>query len=401
MKKTLALCALLTTASLSAQETINWRGTDRTGIYNEAGLLKTWPTDGLQLQWSFEKLGDGHTSVAIDSDKLYVTGLVEKKGVLYVFDLAGKLLNQMTYGDEWTKSYEGPRGTVTINEGNIYLVSGMGVLYCINQESLKEVWKKDILAEYNSNNIMWGINEAPLIVGDKIIVTPGGKEKNIVAIDKKSGKSVWSSVGEGDPAAYCSPLFIGDQQVPIIVTMTANHIVGVNADNGAKLWSYEHKNTYSIHPNTPIYKDGMLLCFSGYGEGAKMLKILDGGRKIEKVWALKEFDSQMGAAIKIGDYVYGFGHKSRKLYCVDWKTGAIKWEQGSLSAGNIISNDGMLYCYLERGDILLLKANPEKFEQTGQLKVTLGTAQHWAHPVLYKGSMYVRHGNALMSYKVK
>lgn len=391
---------LLITA-LSAQNTIQWRGTDRTGIYTESGLMQAWPANGPQLLWHYNGLGDGHSSVAIDNDKIFLTGMTDGKGYIYVFDLNGKLLAKKEYGGEWTESYEGPRGTITVDGGKLYLISGLGTLYCFDKTSLNQVWKKDFLKEYNASNIEWGINEAPLIIGDKIIATPGGKTHNMIALNKNTGELIWSSRGAGYQAAYCSPLYIADQQIPQIVTFTANSIIGVDAATGKALWSHENTNRYSVHANTPVYSNGMILCTSGYGRGSTMLRLLDGGKKVEEVWFSKEFDNRIGGVVKVGNYAYGSGDSNRYWFCVDWNTGEVKYKERGQAMGNIIANGNMLYLYTDRGDMVLAKATPEKLDIVSSFKITMGTAQHWAHPVIYKGVLYVRHGDSLMAYKIK
>jgi len=387
--------------ALSAQNTtIQWRN-DRTGVYNETGLLKQWPQSGPKMLWHFDDLGEGHSSVAIHNDKIYVTGMTGNTGYLYVLDLSGKLLNKKEYGKEWDKSYNGSRATVTLHDEKLYIFTGTGNLICMEQNSLKILWKKSIETDFGGKNIQWGVNESPLIVNEKIIITPGGKDKNIVALNKNDGSLIWSCAGEGDLSAYCSPLYIGDQQVPQIVTMTANHILGIDIATGKKLWSYENKNRWSVHANTPIYADGMILCTSGYGKGSTMLRLLNGGRNIEVVWKLPDIDSRIGAMVKLGNYVYGSGDNNKYWFCVDWKTGNIKYKNNALTPGVTIAADNMLYCYSEKGDMALVKATPEKFDLISKFKVTLGTDQHWAHPVIYQGVLYIRHGNTLMAYKIK
>lgn len=401
MKHGIFLITLLLPLFLSAQKNIQWRGTDRSGIYHEQGLLKQWPEAGPTLKWHYDDLGEGHSSVAIDADKIYLTGLKEDKGYVYVFDLNGKLLNSKEYGPEWNESYNGPRGTVTVNDSKIYLTSGFGFLYCLDQNTLNLIWKKDFLKEFNADNIRWGINEAPLVVENMVIATPGGTNGNIVAFDKNTGELVWSSAGEGDLSAYCSPLYIGDQTIPQIVTITANHVISVDAKTGQKLWSVPKTNQWSVHANTPVYADGMLLCTSGYGGGSVMLRLVDGGKNVEKVWESTELDNRLGSMVKVGNYVYGSGDKNRYWFCADWNTGEIKFKQNGYAMGNIIADDGMLYCYTDRGNMLLAKATPEKFDVVSKFPIPLGTAQHWAHPVLYNGLMFVRHGSSLMAYQVK
>ena len=401
MKKSLVALFSLAAITVTAQETIQWRGTDRSGVYTETGLLKSWPAEGPTLLWSYDGLGLGHSSVAIASDKIFVAGVKDSIGSIYVFDLKGKLLNKKEYGKEYMQSYGGSRGSIMLNDGKLYLMSGVGNLYCIDQETLNVVWKKDMLTEYKASNIQWGIAETPLIVGDKIIATPGGKENNVVALNKKTGKLIWSSAGEGDASAYCSPLYIKDQQVPLIVTLTANHIIGINAETGAKLWSFENINKTAVHANTPVYGDNMILCTSGYGKGSTMLRLTNGGRSVEQAWFVAEMDNRIGGMVKVGNYVYGSGDNNRFWFCADWKTGAIKYKEPGLAMGNIIADDGMLYCYTDKGDMILVKANPEKFDVVSRFLITKGTEIHWAHPVIYKGVLYVRHGDSLMAYKIK
>ncbi|MDR2916557.1 MAG: PQQ-binding-like beta-propeller repeat protein [Tannerella sp.] len=401
MKKIVTLALLLTSVILSAQTNLQWRGENRTGIYNETGLLKSWPANGPELLWHFDGLGEGHSSVSIANNKIYLTGMTDSTGIIYVLDVNGKLLKKKAYGTEWHENYNGSRGTVTVNNGKIYLISGMGGLYCFDENSLDILWQKNVKKDFNSENIKWGINESPLIVGEKIIFTPGGKEHNVVALNKNDGKLIWSCSGEGDLSAYCSPLYVGNQQVPQIVTMTADHIIGVDIATGKKLWSYENKNRHSVHANTPVYADNMLLCTSGYGKGSVMLRLKDGGRSIEKVWESIELDSRIGAMVKIGDYAYGSGDANRYWFCVNWQTGEQTYKDNSLPIGVVIADDGMLYCYSDRGDMALVKATPEKFDLISRFKITMGTEQHWAHPVIYNGVLYVRHGNTLMAYKVK
>ena len=390
-------CALM----LSAQGVFQWRG-DRSGVYNETGLLTSWPANGPKLLWHYDGLGEGFTSVAIADEKIYLTGLTGDKGYLYVLDMKGNLLSKKAYGTEWNRNHDGSRSTVAINEGKLYVYSGTGNLICLNQNTLDVIWKKNIETDFDGKNIMWGVNESSLIVDDKIILTPGGKKHNMVALNKNDGLLIWSCPADGDASSYCSPLYIADGQVvPQVVTMMASHIVGVDISNGQKLWSYKYENFRKIHPNTPLYSDNMLLCTSGYGKGSVMLRLTNGGRSVEKVWETKELETKHGGIVKIGDYVYGSGDDKKFWYCLEWNTGKTKYADKSLGVGVTIAADGMLYCYSEKGDMALVKQNPEKFEIISKFPVKLGTGPHWAHPVIHNGVLYVRHGNTLMAYQLK
>jgi outer membrane protein assembly factor BamB len=131
-----------------------------------------------------------------------------------------------------------------------------------------------------------------------------------------------------------------------------------------------------------------------------MLRLRNGGREVEKVWESSELSHKTGHVVKVGNYIYGAGERT-DWYCVDWNTGKVMWSDKTLAIGNIISADGLLYLYTERGEMALVRPNPQKFELISQFPITLGTEQHYAHPVIYLGVMYVRHGNTLMAYRVK
>ncbi|MDH6358464.1 outer membrane protein assembly factor BamB [Parabacteroides sp. PF5-9] len=298
-------------------------------------------------------------------------------------------------------NYNGSRGTPTISEGKIYIYTGTGHLVCMDEKTLDILWQKSIEKDFNASNIRWGVNESPLVIGEKVIITPGGKEQNVVALNKNNGTLIWQCAAEGDLSAYCSPLYIADQQVPLLVTMTEKHILGINADSGEKIWSYPYYNQRNIHPNTPVYSNNLLLCTSGYGKGSVMLRLTNGGRGVEKVWENTQFDSKTGGVVKIGDYVYGSGDNNKYWFCLDWKTDEQKYKDRTIGIGAVIAADGMLYCYSEKGEMALVKATPEKFDLISKYPITMGTEQHWAHPVIYKGILFVRHGNTLMAYRIK
>ena len=412
MKKFFLTVLISLPVIVQAQRNSQWRGENRDGIYNETGLLKKWASDGPRLAWKFEGLGEGHTSVAIANENIYATGLHGDKLVLYVFDMDGKLIREKNVGKEWNKNHDGARSTVCINDGKLYIFNALGTLFCLDEATLNEVWKKDLLQDFDGRNIMWGMTESPLIVGEKIFMTPGGVKHNIVALNKNTGALIWTSPGVGTPSSYCSPLYIGDQSVPMVVTYFVgkkkegrvydNKIAAFNANTGDLLWTVSQPSENDINPNTPIYYDGMIFSIVGYKGGAWLIRLKDGGKAAEIVWHNKEMDNQMGGAIKAGDYLYASGHRDRNWFCVDWKTGKTVYKVNELAPCNVIYADGMLYCYSEAGggSMHIVKPNPEKFELLSSFKVTLGTGPHWAHPVIHKGVLYIRHGDALMAYKI-
>jgi outer membrane protein assembly factor BamB len=380
---------------------IQWRGIDRSGVFHETGLMTSWAEDGPELLWHFDGLGYGLSSPVIVGNRIFVTGMSSDNiGSVLAFDLNGRLLNRQEYGQEWSRGHPGARSTIAPSATHLYFISGVGVLYAIDQRTLNVVWSRDLQKEFGAPNTSWGFTESPLVVGDKVIATPGGEQHNVVAFNKNTGEVVWSTAGMGSRSSYISAAFIGSREVPLVVQMTEYYTLGIHADTGEMLWAFPYLNPQNGHANTPVYRDDMLLLVSGSNTGATMLRLLNGGRAVEEVWRNRLLDNRIGGVVRVGDYIYGSGHWNRYWFCINWYTGEIMWQESD-GAGITIAADEMLYIYTMRGDMKLARPTPEKFDIVSQFPITLGTDEHIAHPIIYGGVLYVRRGNALMAFDLR
>lgn len=394
----LFLCAI--PLLLSAQTASQWRGPARDGVYPEKNLLKTWPEEGPKLLWHFDEIGAGHASAAVAGDRIYTAGVNGLNGFIFCFSLDGKLIWKKPYGEEWMESWPGTRSTPLINDGKLYFLSGVGKLICMKAGDGELIWTIDLLNTFKAPNIQWGITENLLIDGDNLFCTPGGPDSNVVALNKNTGKLIWVSKGNGEKSAYCSPILITLPLRKVFVTQTANSIIGLDASNGKMLWHVDQTNRWSVHANTPFFKDGKIFCSSGYGKGGVMLKLNPEGNSVQELWRETSMDNRMGGFVVLNDRIYGSDDNGKAWYCLDWNTGEIKGSEKITGKGNIVAADGMLYCYSDTGEIVLAEATPAGFKKRGSFKVPFGSDPHWAHLVIKDGRLYVRHGNSLMVYKI-
>jgi outer membrane protein assembly factor BamB len=404
MKKCFSLAitlSLITCAVVFSQEPTKWRGPEGNGIYPEKGLLKVWPQNGPEILWAYEELSEGHSSPVIYGGSIYIPSMISGTGYIFKLSMDGKLIWKAPYGSEFTESYPGSRATVTVAGDLLYMLSGTGKLACMNASDGKIRWSKDLFKDFDGTNIKWGLNETVLVDGDILYCTPGGKKHNVIALNRFNGELVWASAGKGELSAYCSPLLINFPNRKLLVTHTASSIIGIDASNGKMLWSYPWPNQWSVHANTPVYNEGMLFCFSGYGQGAVMLELKGEGLTFTKKWDNKTLDSRIGGAVLVDGYIYGSGDKTRSWQCLDWATGEQKYASTDIAKGVVIYADGMLYCYSERGELALVESNPSGFNVRSKTSVTHGSGQHWAHPVIHDGILYLHHGSALIAYKIK
>lgn len=390
----------------SAGDWPQWLGPNRDGKCTETGLLKTWPKGGPKLLWTAsENLGKGFSTVSIAKGTIYTTGMDGKDGWLYALDLDGKLRWKQKYGPEFRKFPPSTRTTPTVDGGRLYLMSTMGLAACYDAATGDRQWAVDTFAKFGGRQITWGVAESPLIVREKVIVTPGGPEATMVALDKLTGETLWKSQGIGDKSAYTSPLLIEDDRKSLIVTMTDRHIIGVRSTDGKVLWKHPYRGQCQAHINTPLYHDNQVYITSGYDAGGVMMKLSDDGEQCEILWKDQALDTHHGGVVLVDGHIYGsswHGNRTGNWVCLDWKTGKARYDTRWLNKGSILFADGRLICYEEKGGTVgLVECTPEGFRVVSSFKITQGSGQHWAHPVIAGGRLYIRHGHVLLCYDVK
>jgi outer membrane protein assembly factor BamB len=397
------LTLMMVSCSSGREELSQWRGPERDGRYPGTVLLDQWPEEGPEMLWSYEGLGAGHGSVSFAGDRAFVLGMPDTTGVIYCFDRKGNLLWQKEYGTEWYTNYTGTRSTPTIIDGLLYFVSGRGVAFCMEAESGEVVWSVDMFEKFGAQETIWGIAESPLLDGDRIILTPGGKEQNVVALDRYTGEVIWTSKGNGEPSAYCSPILVEHSGTRLIIARTAESVLGINADDGQMLWRIEHRQVNNIHANSPVYDNGRIFCASenaDTADGHLMIQLSDDGKTAEVGWRNEDRFNLMGGLILHGGFLYSSAYNKKEWYCMDTGTGKLRYISDQVSGGALIFADGLFYCYGTDGVLALIEADENSARVISSFEVRLGTREHWAHPVIHDGKLYVRHGDALICYDI-
>ncbi|RPH33930.1 MAG: alcohol dehydrogenase [Bacteroidales bacterium] len=400
-----------------SQEISEWRGAGRTGVYNEQGLLKMWPEKGPELLWSNDSLPSGYSSMSIANNTIYLTGLKAGIDMLIALDMSGIVKWQTPIGKAWLDSFSDSRSTPTVEGDRVYVSSGMGMVACFDAISGQEIWKVNGYEKFDGRYGSWGYSESLLLVDDKVIFTPCGEKTTIVALDKKTGSTIWQSLSMKDTVAYVSPLLVQEGGKKLIVTVTGTYLLVVNAENGEILSSsnyggLKNEKAYKVWPgasytntNTPIYKDHKIYITGGYDHVGAMYSLSTDFKTLTLDWTDETLDVHHGGAVLIDGYIYGsnwINNRIGKWCCIDWKTGKTMYEKEWKTKGSIIANDGMLYCYEEKtGFVALVKATPEDFAIVSSFQVPLGKGPCWSHPTIKDGILYIRRGGALMAYKIK
>ncbi|HYQ57916.1 MAG TPA: PQQ-binding-like beta-propeller repeat protein [Draconibacterium sp.] len=391
-------------------EIYQWRGEDRKGIFNEQNLLKEWPEDGPAEIWFVEGIGDGYGSPTLTDNEIFVTGAVDSTATMFNIDLNGQIKWKMPFGIEWVESYPGSRSQPTVVDDLIYVGSGMGNLYCLSRSTGALVWEKDFVKDFNGVYPRFGHSEAPVIDAEKVFWTPGGKEHNVVALNRFTGELIWSNKGHSERSGYNPGTLIKLPSRNIFVTFSAYNLMGFDIETGELLWTHAQDNVAfeerepgmgDTHSNSVIFDKGYIYYAAGDGNCGVKLQLSDDGTKITEEWRNIGFDSYMGGIVKIDDYLYGSATSNKYFKSIDATSGVVT-DSLRLGWGAVIAADNMLYYYGQNGTLSLIELDEAgKMNQVSDFKIKRGANEHFAHPVIKNGTLYQRHGQVLMAFDVK
>lgn len=412
MKFLMPLILAITTTSIAVADWPRFHGPNNDNVSPDVGLLKTWPDGGPARIWETAGIGEGYSTVAIVSDRIYTAGAVDGVCAITALNPEGEIVWQKQNGEAWSGSYPGTRSTPTINDGLLYHLNGNGNLVCLEADSGDEVWSVDILTKFNGENVMWGLAESLLIIDDKVICSPGGEDFGMVALHKKTGEAIWKSEGAKGGPGYSSPVLVDYQGLQQIVMPMAESIVGVRASDGKLLWRYPHKVYTNQNITTPLFKDGFVIISACGRQGTSSLRLtVDGDQcTVEEAWLNKTMDDKQGGIILVDGRLYGYAESQQRgepWMCIDFDSGETIFQSAPIESsykyrnGSLTYADGMFYLYTDDGAMALAKPGDTGFEIAGMLDIEEpGKNPTWAHPVVFDGRLYIRYGDKLAVYDI-
>ncbi len=296
---------------------------------------------------------------------------------------------------------DGPRGTPTLDGDRVFVLAENGELACLRAQDGAKVWRRNILQDFNGRNPHWLLSESPLIDGDRLIVKPGGPNACIVALDKNSGKTIWTSQGLSDGAAYSSCIIADVQGVRTIMALTDRAGVGVRAGDGKPMWSYERVANRTANIATPVFHDNKVFYTSAYGTGCALLGLTaqNGEVKADEIYFSREMQNHHGGVIFYNGYLYGYSNAI--LTCMDFATGRVAWKDRSVGKGCLTCADGSLYLLSEDNVAGLAEATPDAYREKGRFSIPDQGRPSWAYPVVCGGQLFLRNQGMLTCYEVK
>lgn len=397
---------LVTTQFAFGVDWPQWQGPNRDAISAETGLLAEWPPAGPPLVWKAQGLGGGYSMTAIVAGRIYGMSYRDVDEVVWALDEKdGKeiwttriaLAKKVDWG-------EGSRATPTVDGDRLYVLGVGGMLACLETATGKVQWQQDLAKDFGGQMPNWGFAESPLVDGDMVVCTPGGSGGTILALNKKTGATVWRTKDLKDTPCYSSIIKITIDGVPQYIQMTDQNVVGVASADGRVLWRAARRGRVAVIP-TPIYQANHVYVTSGYGVGCNQFKITseNGNFKAEEVYANRNMVNHHGGVLRIGEYLYGHSD-SGGWTCQEFKTGNVAWKNGGVGKGSVTYADGRLYMRSEgsKGTLALVEPTPDGYMEKGRFDQPDRSAKpSWPHPVIANGKLYLRDQGVLLCYDVK
>ena len=407
---------------VAAEDWPQWRGPDRSNRSVETGLFDAWGDAGPELEWIAKGVGEGYASVSVANGRAFTTGNFENTQSAVAVDVAtGKVIWRTPITDSVPKhGYDGSRTTPTVDEDRLYMVSSDGRIVCLQASDGEQVWSRDF--DHWGGKMMsgWGFSESPLVDGDKVICTPGGREAVMVCLDKRTGEAIWESKWPADReqtdnlkngAGYASAVISEGGGVRQYIQMVGQGLIGVRASDGQVLWVYDRVANRVANIPTAIVDGDLVFASTGYNTGSALLRLSAAGAEgrvdAEEVYWLdsRDLQNKHGGITLVDGYVYcGHGNGSGLPICVEMASGRIAWgpeRAEGRGETSMIAADGHLLMRRQDGTVLLVRANPDEFDLVGTMQPAVQEKKSWAHPVIANGRLYLREQNQLMCYRLK
>jgi len=379
-----------------------WRGPNRDGVSAETGLLKQWPAGGPPVAWTISGLGKGYGSVALAGDRLFVQGTEGSSSVVFC-------LRRQDGGKLWSRALGravdqdrggGPRGTPTVDGDVLFALSEAGDLACLRTADGTVVWARNILADFGGRNPTWLISESPLVDGPHVIVTPGGRNAGLAALDKKTGKTVWTTAEVSETAGYSSVVAADVQGVRTYITLTSEAAIGVRAADGKLMWRNAKAANNTANITTPVLFGNKVFVTSAYNTGGLLLQLRaeNGEVRADEVYFTRDMMNHHGGVVFVNGYLYGFSNAI--LTCLEADTGKVQWRDRSVGKGSLTYADGRLYVLGETNTAGLVDASPAGYVERGRFQIADQGWPSWAHPVVAGGRLYLRNQGVLAAHEI-
>lgn len=359
----------------------NFRGPNHDGISHVKGIQTKWDK-AIPMVWDRE-IGSAFSSFAVVGDRLYTCGTVDERQTLFCLNAkTGEVIWQNKFEEAYNDSHgSGTRSTPTVDGDRVYIQGAHGRLLCVDAATGEKVWDTTF-----DHKPQWGYSGSVLIEGEMAIACGGKNQGALVAMNKKTGKVIWTC---GDDApGYATPYPFDFAGKRYIVGFTGQSFIIAEAKTGKLAFRRAWKTDWDVNAAAPIFHDGHLFVSSGYKTGCGVFKLSPSGDGLaaQEVWKSKVFMNKFQSCILYKGDLYASDQNA--LTCAAFLTGEQKWRVERIKHGTIVINEGHLFLLTQEGELQIAPATPSGYEPTAKAEILTGRC--WTVSVLHDGRIYAR-----------
>ncbi|MDX2152594.1 MAG: PQQ-binding-like beta-propeller repeat protein [Bryobacteraceae bacterium] len=379
-----------------AQDLVSWtdfRGPRRDGVYAGKAIGTGWPTGGPPLLWKLP-IGGGYASFVASGGRAFTIEQRRDQEVVAAYDIA---TGREVWSNGWKGEFkewmggDGPRATPTYHQGRVYAVGAEGEFRAIDAAGGKTIWRRNLVEDNGGPNLQWGHSASPLVTGG-LVIAPSANRVAAYRID--TGEPAWHALSEKQ--AYASPVLVTLAGRPQVLVQTATRIAALEPATGKLLWSHPWATAYDVNAAQPIIVSAnRFFLSSGYDHGAALIEVSPGG-ETRTVWENKSMKNKFNSSVLHEGHVYGLDEGI--LACVNVETGERKWKGGRYGYGQLLLAGGHLIILTETGEVVLVKASPDKHEELARFEALSGKT--WNYPILDDGRLLVRNATEMACYRL-
>ena len=392
----LGLLAVAAAAPVVADDWAQWRGPDRLAVWQEDGIIETFPEDGLKVKWR-TPLRSGFAGPAVAGGRVFVLDWLEDpqsrtldgtERLVALDEETGEVL----WTHEWTTTYRmlmasyavGPRATPTVDGDRVYAVGATGRLFCFDAASGDVLWSKDYIAEYDTSVPTWGIASAPLVDGDKLIAVVGGEpDALVVAFDKRTGEELWRAVEVVGEMGYGQPVIYEAGGARQLIVWHAAALVSLDPETGEVYWEETWEVGAGMSVATPV-RSGDYLLVSQFYNGSLMMRLnadrpaatrlWNGSSRSEMPDLTDGLHSLITTPLFIDDHVYGVGSYG-ELRGLDARTGERVWMSAEMTTQErwgtafLVRHRDRYFVNNDAGDLIIAQFTPQGYVELDRTKL--------------------------------
>lgn len=377
-----------------------FRGPTANSIAQEVSQQLDWSKTPPQERWRIP-MGPAWSSFAYAADRLLTQEQRQEHELVTCYDAkTGDLIWEHAVGNRFEEvvSGPGPRATPTFSQGRVFSYGAKGILCALSASDGEELWRRDVMKDFNAPLPMWGFSCSPLAIDNIVIVYAGGEGSHgLCAFNVDTGESVWQVESRGMNYSSAELAKLGEEQ--LILFADGGGLNAIDPKTGEKVWQYKPTKWEGPAMVQPQQIDGdSVILPLGDGVGLARLKVekVEGQWKVTESWTSRKLRPSFNDFVFHKGYLYGFDQHI--VACVDAKSGERSWKRGRYGFGQILlfPQFDQLLILAEKGDAVLLAADPQRHRELGRFPALQGKT--WNHPVVVHDSLFVRNAEEAVCF---